>query len=363
MIGGSGIFGIEGTSACAQRWLIVKLGKATLLSFFEKVPDEKLPLAFVEGEEEENVTLVDGELVVSTSVDKAYVERMLDHQTVNVWLNDVNLNRVTNLGNDLVPAIDYKLLPEDALNFIEDCQYMNEHSTIKRNPIFSRDILDRFSSQGAAILLADANSPLSKKVAKKVLAKNKKAQTPMLLPATINEKGLLVFIEKTKEKFSHYEKLTDAIMKSGKFYRIVPDKRSFSENYKKQKPQLIILGYQEDSPNAMSLYIYLKKIDPFAKILEINQDYIERNEKILSEKIVEAYQSSYDSIVEKSKQNKMKLNATLEEEIKSQILELQDNYQAVNHVRIAYRIEKLSTNFDVLIVSKMLEKVRMSQAR
>ena len=339
----------------------MKISKTILLSFFEKFPDEKFPLAFVEGEEEENVTLVDGQLVVSTFVDRAYVEKMSENQTVNVWLSDVNLNRIKNLDQEDIPPLDYELLPEDAITFVENCTYMNEHSTVKRNPIFSRDILDRFSSQGAAILLANAGSPLDQKVAKKIFAKNKKTPKPMLIPTTIYEKGLLAFIEKAKEPFSHYEKLADALEKSGKSYKIVSDKRSFSEYYKKSKPRLIVLGYQEDSPNAMSLYIYLKKIDPFSKILEINQDYIERNEKILSEKIVEAYDATYDAIVEKTKQNKMKLNANLEEEIKKQIVELKDNYQMVNHVRIAYRIEKLSTNFDVLIVSKMLQKIRPPQ--
>lgn len=345
----------------------MKLSKNVLQLFFKAYPNEVLLLAFVvDGEEIVGDMSLgeDGELISSKEVTKEYLDQMKDGEFVEIYLEKSQERKVQNLlgeGKDLLPPINSILSPQDALKFIEICKNMNELARKKREARLARDILLGFFSLGIAELAGSCGDPLTKQMARSISKKNKEENKNISIPITLNEKGFLIFTEQKNADSEGMSVLTEAIenirekTEEKMPVQVVFSRKMFLEHYEKMRPEVVVLVCHEECVEGMLLYIYLKTVDPFAKLLAIGREDWDGEKEDFVEKLEMAYNLNYSDIAESVQKSKKRLDPDTEYEIKQELRELKKDYQKINYVKIAYRIQLLSVDYDVQYLLRMVK--------
>ena len=336
----------------------MRIKREDLLVYFQKYPNETLHKAFRTGEEDENITLSDGKLVMPPMLTAEMVINNKKTNFFDVWGSYLVRKRIKSISPKAVLSEDIKIEPENALELVELFQYINQFTNKKRILKYASDIKDRITSENAVTLLAAEGDEVNRENLRGIKKHCSEENLKLKLPLTIGESDILIYLSKNENGFSHQDTILNAVEGTGIPYQIARDKKSFAEAYKTKSFRLFVFGYQQDSVEEMSLYLFLKRSDPASLILEFDEVFLEKNAHRLEEIVSKTYANGYHDWALLSKQNKQKISIQEEDSLKSEIEDLSENYSRLMHTKITYKIEKLSEKCDTLILERMLSKVQ-----
>ena len=336
----------------------MRIKRKNLLIYFQKYPNETLHKAFRIGEEDENISLSDGKLVMNALLTAKMVINDKNTDFFNIWGSYLVKKRMRSISPYSVLSEDIKTDPDNARELMELFQYINQFTNKKRILKYASDIKDRMTSENAVILLAAEGDEVNRENLRDIKKYSSEENQKVILPLTIGESDILIYLSKNENGFSHQDTILNAVEGTGIPYQIARDKKSFAEAYKKKSFRLFVFGYQQDSVEEMSLYLFLKRSDPASLILEFDEVFLEKNADRLEEIVSKTYANGYNDWALLSKQNKQKISISEEDSLKSEIEDLSENYSRLMHTKITYKIEKLSEKCDTLILERMLSKVQ-----